>query len=155
MKLISNEVEEFICKDEREHERPTVFGVVRLGKGKLDRLTVQVERGTRKKAGIEWESYRGDKFQRAVWRESVKWIRNLERADGTIADLIDDPKELEALWEFMPGAVSEVVGFVQGMSILDEDEEGNSGSVPDSEDSEEPTESSGVHTSATTADSTG
>jgi hypothetical protein len=155
LKLISNEVEEFVCAADRDSDNPTVFGVVRMGKGQLDRLTIQFERGVRKEGGKTWESFRADRFQRAIWKASVKWIKNLKRADGTVAELIDAPSELVALWDALPGEpASEVIGYVQGISTLDEDEEGNSGSVPDSDVSGDTTASSGARTSATTADST-
>jgi len=155
LKLISNEVEEFVCSADKDSDSPTIFGVVRMGKGQLDRLTIQFERGVRKEGGKTWESFRADKFQRAIWKASVKWVKNLRRADGSTAVLIDDPGELVALWDILPGEpASEVIGYVQGISTLDEDEEGNSGSVPDSDVSGATTESSGARTTATTADST-
>lgn len=155
LKLISNEVEEFVCAADRDSDSPTTFGVVRMGKGQLDRLTIQFERGVRKEGGKTWESFRADRFQRAIWKASVKWVKNVKRADGTVAELIEDAAELGALWDILPGEpASEVIGYVQGISTLDEDEEGNSGSVPDSEVSEQWTASSGARTSATTAGST-
>ena len=154
LKLISNEVEEYIPRDQRDDPNPTKFGVIRMGKGQSDRLMTQVERGTRKSGGREWESVKADKFQRAVWK-NVKWIKNIARADGTVAELIDDPKELLDAYDIFPTqAASEVVGYINCISGLDEDEEGNSGSVPDSECSEDSTGSSGEPTSAPTAVST-
>lgn len=155
LKLISNEVERFVCSADRDSDNPTVFGVVRMGKGQLDRLTVQFERGVRKEGGKTWESFRADRFQRAIWKAAVKWVENLKGADGTVTARIDDPTELAALWEALPGEpASEVIGYVQGISTLDEDEEGNSGSVPDSDVSRDSTASSGARTNAATADST-
>ena len=154
LKLISNEVEEYIPEDQRDSTDPTVFGVVRMGKGQSDRLMTQIERGVRKSGGKQWESVKADKFQRAVWK-NVKWIKNITRADGTLVVILDDPKELMDIYDSFPSqAASEVIGYINCISALDEDEEGNSGSVPDSECSEGSTESSGEPTSAPTAVST-
>lgn len=152
LKLISNEVEEFIPKDQRDDPNPTVFGVVRMGKGQSDRLMAQVERGVRKSKGIEWESLKADKFQRAIWK-NVKWIKNIARADGSVAKLIDDASELMELYDIFPTqAAAEVIGYINCISGLDEDEEGNSDSVPDSESSGAVETSSGTPTSAPSAE---
>jgi hypothetical protein len=154
LKLISNEVEPFVPKDQRDMPNPTVFGVVRMGKGQSDRLMTQVERGVRKLGGKQWESVKVDKFQRAIWK-NVKWIKNIARADGVVAEIIDDPKELMDIYDVFPTqAAAEVIGYINCISALDEDEEGNSGSVPDSAVSGDTTASSGAPTSATTAVST-
>jgi hypothetical protein len=155
LKLISDEVELFVPTSEQGRENPTTFGVVRMGKGQLDRLTVTFERGTRKKKGKTWESFQTAEFQKAIWRQSVRWVENLADKDGNVMPRVEDPDELAKLWEMLPAEpASEVIAYVQGMSTLDEDEEGNSDLAPDSEHSSRSTASDGPDGIATTVAAT-
>lgn len=155
LNLVSNKVEEFICPGDRDSAVPTVFGIVRMGKGQVDEISVNLERGVRKAKGVTWESYKTAALQKKIWQRSVRYVKNIRDAEGNICELIDDEDRLMAIWEILPAVpASEVIAFVQGISTLDEDQEGNSGSAPDSEPSEEPTPGSGELTSAPTADST-
>ena len=155
LKLVTNEVEEFKCTADEDAEVPTIFGVVRMGKGQVDRISVSLERGVRKAKGRTWESYRTAELQKQIWSKSIKWVKNIRDAGGVVRELIDNKDELLAIWDDLPSVpASEVIAFVQGISTLDEDEEGNSGSVPESEASEVSTKVSGEPTSATTAVST-
>lgn len=155
LKLVSNEVEEFKCSADEDAEVPTVFGVVRMGKGQVDRISVNLERGVRKQKGVTWESYRTAELQKQIWGKSIRYVKNIRDAEGKARDLIEDRDELLRIWDILPSVpASEVIAHIQGISNLDEDEEGNSGSVPDSDVSEASTRSSGARTSATTADST-
>ena len=156
LKLVSNEVEEFICSADKDADVPTVFGVVRMGKGQVDEISVNLERGVRKQKGVTWESYKTAALQKKIWQRSIRFVKNIRDAEGNVRDLIDDKDELLRLWPILPSVpASEVIAHIQGISTLDEDEEGNSGSVPDSDVSEDSTTSSGERTSATTAVSTG
>ncbi|MBU8871384.1 MAG: hypothetical protein KOO60_11020 [Gemmatimonadales bacterium] len=155
LKLVSNEVEEFKCSADEGVEVPTIFGVVRMGKGQVDRISVNLERGVRKQKGVTWESYRTAALQKEIWSKSIRYIKNIRDAKGNVRDLVDDRDELLRIWDILPSVpASEVIAHIQGISSLDEDEEGNSGSVPDSDASEDSTRNLGERTSAPTADST-
>jgi len=155
LKLISNETEPFVPSYCRDVENPTTFFVKRMGKGQLDRLTVMFERGTRKGKGKNWESFRTAEFQKAIWKNSVFAIENLDDADGRPMGRIEDPDEIARVYETLPAEpASEVIAFVQNISTLDEDEEGNSSSAPGSERSSRSDERTGEPGTASTAEPT-
>lgn len=129
VKLVSNEVEEFVppsCRSDDPDDQPTTFGVIRMGQGQLDRMTEHLERGTHKKSGVEWEQYKVAKLHSSIWKRNVKWVSNVITASGETLAMVDNPDDVEALYETMPAQVSqEVIGFIQGISGLDEDEAKN------------------------------
>jgi len=156
VKLISNEVERFVLKDERDDPNPTVFGIRRIAKGRMDRLQSKIKREeNRKSRRTVVESAITYEYQKALWRECVPWVENVEAADGSVIARIEDRAELDDLWDNkMPsGAGDEIAAYIMDISELDEDEVGNSSSERVSTRSESSIPTSGAGSTAKSAKS--
>jgi len=140
VKLISKEIQEFTPPSEEGDTRPVVFGIIKISKPQMDRLTASL--GHRKKKG--WEQMQTAEMQLKLWQRCVKWVKDVFDPDtGEYVPLTDDRKALDELYERLPSGIgTELMAELQGISSLDEDEIKNSESESGSSCDETPIPSS-------------